>query len=94
MSDLKLYNTGAVRYKLGASALVVLGHLVSCFARDFSPAVAAQEAYLQLLSTLCALAAPEHSTLNPGTLIEDPSSAVLAPRCLWVHAGIPVTMKA
>ena len=61
------YAAGATKYKLGGTVLVVLGHLVSCFARDFSPAVPVQEAYIQLLSTLCSIAQFEHSSVKSGT---------------------------
>ena len=37
---------------MGAACLVVLGHMVACFAQDFTPVPQLTEAYLSLLATL------------------------------------------
>ena len=51
---------------LGASCLVLLGHLVSCYAQDFTPKPALVEAYLSLLSVVASLASKEHCSASPG----------------------------
>ena len=57
---------GACKLPLGASCLVVLGHLVSCYAQDFAPVPALIEAYLGLLSLTSSLASKEHCSAKPG----------------------------
>lgn len=57
---------GACQLPLGASCLVLVGHLVSCYAQDFAPAAAVVEAYLQLLSLVSSLASKECGRANPG----------------------------
>lgn len=59
-------SVGASRLPLGASCLVVLGHLVSCYAQDFAPVPALVEAYLGLLSLTSSLASKEHCSAKPG----------------------------
>lgn len=57
---------GACKLPLGGSCLVVLGHLVSCYAQDFAPVPAVVEAYLQLLSLTASLASKERCSADPG----------------------------
>ncbi len=43
-------SVGAARFPLGGACLVILGHLLSCYAQDFAPVPALVEAFLGLLS--------------------------------------------
>lgn len=57
---------GAARLPLGASCLVILGHLLTCYAQEFAPVPALVEAYLGLLSRLASLASTEHHSASSG----------------------------
>ena len=57
---------GAALDKLGGSCLVVLGHLLGCFAPGFTPAPLLLEAYLGVLAVTAAQAHTQHSTLLAG----------------------------
>lgn len=54
---------------MGAACLVVLGHMVACFAQDFAPVPQLTEAYLSLLATLHPFALHEHRRVAPGDLL-------------------------
>ena len=54
---------------MGATCLVVLGHVVACFAQDFTPVPQLIEAYLSLLGTLHLLAHYEHCRVTTGDLL-------------------------
>ena len=57
---------GASKHPLGAACLVILGHMVSCYAQDFAPQPALIEAYLCLLSRAASLASAEHCSAAQG----------------------------
>ena len=57
---------GAATYVMGSACLVLLGHLVGCFAQDFAPSPMLVEAYLSLLGMVTAAGHHEHCTLTPG----------------------------
>ena len=57
---------GASTYVMGSACLVLLGHLVGCFAQDFAPSPMLLEAYLRLLGLVTAAGRHEHCTLTPG----------------------------
>ncbi|KAL3145734.1 hypothetical protein ABBQ32_003263 [Trebouxia sp. C0010 RCD-2024] len=65
-------NTGAARLPLGASCLVILGHLLTCYAQEFAPVPALVEAYLGLLSRLASLASTEHHSASSGRGLRAP----------------------
>lgn len=71
-------SVGACKLPLGGSCLVVLGHLVSCYAQDFAPLPAVVEAYLQLLSHTASLASKERCSPDPG-------------RHIFAHEGFEVS---
>ena len=54
---------------MGSACLVLLGHLVGCFAQDFAPSPVLVEAYLRLLGLVTAAGHHEHCTLTPGDSI-------------------------
>ena len=60
-------HVGARKLPLGASCLVILSNLLSCYAQDFAPVPALVEAYLGLLSLTSSLAREEHCNTKPGT---------------------------
>ena len=57
---------GASMYVMGSACLVLLGHLVGCFAQDFAPSPMLVEAYMSLLGMVTAAGHHEHCTLTPG----------------------------
>lgn len=57
---------GASTYVMGSACMVLLGHLVGCFAQDFAPSPMLVEAYLSLLGLVTAAGHHEHCTLTPG----------------------------
>jgi hypothetical protein len=57
---------GASTYVVGSACLVLLGHLVGCFAQDFAPSPMLVEAYLSLLGMVTAAGHHEHCSLTPG----------------------------
>ena len=57
---------GASTYVMGSACLVLLGHLVGCFAQDFAPSPMLLEAYLRLLGLVTAAGRHEHCTVTPG----------------------------
>ncbi|KAL0044984.1 hypothetical protein WJX82_004172 [Trebouxia sp. C0006] len=58
-------NAGASTYVIGSACLVLLGHLVGCFAQDFAPSPVLVEAYLSLLGLVTAAGHHEQCTLTP-----------------------------
>ena len=61
---------GASTYVIGSACLVLLGHLVGCFAQDFAPSPVLVEAYLSLLGLVTAAGHHEQCTLTPGDSIQ------------------------
>ena len=57
---------GASTYVMGSACLVLLGHLLGCFAQDFAPSPMLVEVYLSLLGMVTAAGHDEHCTLTPG----------------------------
>ncbi|KAL0019081.1 hypothetical protein WJX79_005114 [Trebouxia sp. C0005] len=65
-------NAGASMYVMGSACLLLLGHLVGCFAQDFAPSPMLVEAYLSLLGMVTAAGHHEHCTLTPGKACTPP----------------------
>ncbi|KAL0040433.1 hypothetical protein WJX77_006887 [Trebouxia sp. C0004] len=82
-------NAGASTYALGSACLVLLGHLVACFAQDFAPSPILFEAYLSLLGMVTASGHHEHCTLTPGRACTPPHK-VLSDALQALVAKIPL----